>query len=141
MPPSNYNTMAGDNGVHITSFSGAMQDNETATGAWILVKFGTISGTSPTCNVQLQWSYDGTNWLNIGPVSGNATATGHTIAIVVYPANISQSSGSTPTTLTSGATQTLAINAPLPYRWRLSYTIGGTNPSFTITGAYVTYCS
>ena len=50
-----------------------------------------------------------------------------------------QTPGSTPANLTSGATQSVFINAPLPKTWRLVYTIGGTTPSFSITGTYVNY--
>lgn len=101
---------------------------------------GTVSGTSPTLSAQLQISPDsGTTWINYGAASGNVTATGDTILFTIYPTNISQAAGSSIANLTTGATQSVLLNAPLPRVWRLNYTIGGTSPSFTITGVYVNY--
>jgi len=129
----------GDTGAKTTTFNGATQVNYNALGAYITVAVGTVSGTSPTLSVQLQYSYDGgTNFINVGPASTALTASG-TITFIVYPTNVSQAAGSTPATLTTGATQTVAINAPLPRSWRLVYTIGGTTPSFTLTNAYASY--
>ena len=88
---------------------------------------------------QLQWSPDaGTTWVNLGGASTAITATGNSIAFLVGPTNFS-TAGATPAALTTGATQTVALNTTLPRTWRLNYTIGGTTPSFSITAAYVNY--
>ena len=138
---NNWNTTTGDTGTKTGSFTGATVTNYDARGAYITVLCGTVSGTSPTLVAQLQWSPDGagTNWLNIGPATTAITATGNTATIAVYPANLSQAAGGTPANLTTGATATTAINAPLPRTWRLNYTITGTTPSFAITAVYVNY--
>lgn len=137
---NNTNVTIGTTGAQTASFNMATQTNFNARGAYIYTIVGTVSGTSPTMTAQLQGSYDGgTTWVNIGPASTAITATGNTILFIVYPTNVSQAAGSTPATLTSGATQTVAINAPLPRTWRLAYTIGGTTPSFTFTNTYANY--
>jgi hypothetical protein len=136
---NNYNTTTGDTGTKTASFSGATQTNYNARGAYITVLCGTVSGTSPTLNAQLQWSPDaGTTWINIGSASGNATATGNTIVFQVGALNWSVA-GATPAALTTGGTVTVQLNALLPRTWRLNYTVGGTTPSFAITGVYVNY--
>ena len=137
---NNWNTTTGDTGAKTASFAGATVTNYDARGAYITVLCGTVSGTSPTLVAQLQWSPDaGTTWLNLGPATTAITTTGNTSTIAVYPANLSQTPGATPATLTTGATATTAINAPLPRTWRLNYTITGTTPSFAITAVYVNY--
>ena len=136
---NNWNTTTGDTGAKTATFNGATQTNYDARGVAILVVLGTVSGTTPTLNMQLQWSPDGGTWLNYGPPTGNLTTTGQTAAILVYPTNISQAAGATPANLATGAAVTLAVNAPLPRTWRLVYTIGGTTPSFAINGVLVSY--
>lgn len=137
---NNYNTTTGDTGAKTTTFSGATQTNYNQKSAFITVLCGTVSGTTPTLTAQLQWSPDaGTTWLAIGPASTAVTATGNTVSLLVGPNNWSQAAGATAANLTTGATQTVAINAPLPRTWRLTYVIGGTTPSFAITAVYVNY--
>lgn len=135
----NYNTTTGDVGAKTTTFNGATQTNFNARGATITVLCGTVTGTSPTLSARLQWSPDaGTTWYNISSTSSNVTATGDAIVFQVYPTNFSVA-GATPTDLTTGATQTVQLNTVLPRTWRVAYTIGGTTPSFTLTGVYVNY--
>lgn len=135
----NVNTTTLDTGAKTTSFAGVTVTNYDARGAYITLNIGTVTGTSPTLTAQLQWSPDGgTTWINLGPATASITATGlHTL--LVYPSNESQAAGATPANLTTGAAQTVAINAPLPRTWRLNYTIGGTTPSFTFTAVNVNY--
>lgn len=136
----NLNTTTGDTGAKTASFGGATQTNYTARGAYITLIIGTVTGTTPTMSYQLQWSPDGgTTWLTMGAASANITAGSQNHSLLIYPTNLSQAAGTTPVTLTTGATQTVAINAPLPRTWRLNYTIGGTTPSFTITSVQVNY--
>ena len=130
----------GDSGTKTATFNGATQTNFNALGAIVTVLLGTVSGTTPTLAPQMQWSPDGgTNWLAIGPAMANLTATSQTGAILFYPTNMSQAPGSAPANLTTGATQTLAINMALPRTWRILYTIGGTTPSFAISSVQVNY--
>jgi hypothetical protein len=122
-------TSLGDIGIKTSTFNGTTQSNPGFKNAFILIILGIVSGTTPTMNVQLQYSPDsGSHWINIGGASSNVTATGNTIAI---------SLGSVFTT--SGATQTLFISGQLVKTWRLVYTIGGTTPSFTIASSLVSY--
>jgi hypothetical protein len=135
----NLNTTTGDTGAKTTTFAGATQTNFNHAGAVITILLGTVSGTSPTLSAQLQWSPDaGTTWLNLGAALANLTASSQTGTIMAYPSNIS-TAGATPAALTTGATQTLQLNTPLPRTWRLNYTIGGTTPSFTISSVQVNY--
>lgn len=136
----NWRTTTGDTGAKVATFNGATQTNFDAVGAWILIQLGTVSGTTPTLSVQLQVSFDaGTNWLALGPVLANLTASSQTGAIYVYPANVSQAVGATPANMTIGATVSNFLNLSLPRTWRLQYTIGGTTPSFAITAVHVNY--
>lgn len=133
-------TTTGDTGTKTTSFNGATQTNSNASGAFITALLGTVSGTSPTLTVQLQWSPDaGTTWHALGPASATATATGQSISVLIYHTNLSQAAGTTPVNLTTGATVTLALNAPLPSTWRLAYVIAGTSPSFALSSVQVNY--
>jgi hypothetical protein len=136
---NNANVTVGDTGAKTATFFGATQTNYNARGAKIFVLCGNVTGTTPTLTAQLQISPDGgTTWLNFGPASTAITTTGNTILIDVYPANETVA-GATPAALTTGATQTVQINAALPRTWRISYVIGGTTPSFTLTNAYAAY--
>ena len=136
---NNLNTTTGDSGTQTATFNGATQTNYNARGAMITILLGTVSGTTPTLAAQLQWSPDGgTTWLNIGSALANLTASNQTGTIWAYPTNIS-TAGASPAALTTGATQTLQLNAPLPRTWRIAYTIGGTTPSFAISSVQVNY--
>ena len=108
----NWRTTTGDTGAKTVTFNGATQTNFDSRGAWITIQLGTVSGTTPTLSCQLQYSFDaGTTWLNFGAALANLTTSNQTGLIIVYPANISQAAGTTPATLTSGATVMMAINA------------------------------
>lgn len=135
----NWRTTTGDTGAKTVTFSGASQINYETRGAMIVILLGTVSGTTPTLSAQLQVSFDGVTWINIGPALANLTTTAQTGMIYVYPANISQAAGTTPANLTNGATVSMFLNFSLPRNWRLSYTIGGTTPSFAITSVNVSY--
>lgn len=137
----NYDTKTGDTGTKTATFNGLQQTNLWNKGAYILAKFGTVSGANPTCNIRIQYSYDnGSNWLNIDGATDNITASNQTALILVYPTSSQSTPGSNPSGLTTGATQTLVLNAPLPRTWRVTYTIGGTNPSFALSDTFISYC-
>ena len=136
----NFDTTAADTGAKTATFNGATQINYNARGAIIVINIGTVTGTAPTLTPQLQWSPDGgANWLTFGPAMTAITATGN-YALVIYPTNLSQSAGATPTNLAVGANGTVTeINAPLSRTWRILYTIGGATPSFTIGAVWISY--
>lgn len=129
----NWETVTGDNGVKTATFNGAPQVNPGSRGAYILIRLGTVSGTTPTLSCQLQMSPNGgQNWLNIGAALANLTATNNTGLIVVNPSLL--------TGLTSsGTTAILLVAAPMPRTWRIVFTINGTTPSFAIAGVNVSY--
>jgi hypothetical protein len=126
------NGSVADTGTKTSSFAGATQQTPAgARGVLIDLLLGTVSGTTPTLSVIFQWSPDGgTTWRNYSNATTNLTATGQALIFGVYPGV---------SALTTGATITVALNQPLPKTWRLSYTIGGTTPSFAISSVNVTY--
>ncbi len=68
------------------------------------------SGTTPTLDVDVEDTFDGTNWNKVTDVNAaNITTTGRTVKRI----NL--------------------IDNPCTNRLRLNYTIGGTTPSFTFT--------
>jgi hypothetical protein len=135
----NWETFTGDTGAKTVTVAGATQTNYNARGAFIVVRVSGVSGTSPVMTISLQFSPDGgANWYGFGAASGTLTAVGQ-LAIMIYPTNISQTAGATPTNETTTAAQTLFINAPLPRTWRMVFGVGGTTPSFTITNVAVSY--
>jgi len=136
-----WRTTTGDTGAKTATFNGATQTNFDSRGAYITIRLGTVSGSTPTLNFTLAFSPDnGTTWVSLGPASGNLTASSQIGMLVVYPTNSSQAAGATPANLGSGANIATFLNLPLPRTWRLVYTIGGTTPSFTITAVDVNYC-
>ena len=137
---NNVNTTTGDTGAKTATFNGATQTNFNARGAYITCLCSTVSGTTPTMNLQLQWSPDaGTTWLNYGAATTNITTTGNTASFLVYPTQFNDPKTTTIAAITIGATASKYINGVLPRTWRIVYTIGGTTPSFTITATYVNY--
>lgn len=130
---SDYSTLGaalttGDSGAKIATGNGANITNTTAKGVQVNILVGTVSGTTPTAVFKLQGSVDGgTNFFDIpGAVTASIVATGN-YGITVYP-GIAVLAGTT----TSGTTAT--ANGVMPGTWRVVWTIGGTTPSFTITG-------
>lgn len=137
----NLNTVTGDTPtVTGSGANGAAQINYNARGAIITAVLGTVSGSSPTLTMQLQWSPDGgTTWLNYGPSTGAvAVTTGNTVAIIAYPTNLA-TAGAAPAAFTLGATGSLTLNAPLPRTWRATYAGGGGSPSIAISSVQVNY--
>lgn len=127
---NNFDTTTGDTGVKNASGNGATQTNFNARVAFITVLAGAVVGAG-ILSFQFQWSIDGgTTWLSAGTASGNITASGQTACFVVG-AGIAAA----PTT---GATQTVAVQMPLPRTWRMTWTlVSGT--SVVITAVYVNY--
>jgi len=104
-----------------TSGASSDQTNFNARGIIVFVKVTAVSGTSPTLDVAVQAKDPTTGYykdiLRIPQFTTTGTLTG-----VLYP----------------GATDAAALfeaenNVPLPRKWRIGYTIGGTNPSFTFS--------
>jgi hypothetical protein len=132
--PTNTNVVTGDAPTLITTApsNGATQSNSNYRGALITALLGTVSGTTPTLSMQLQWSPDGgTTWINYGAATAAITiVTGNTVSVMVYPVTWS--------TFTSGAGD-VQIAAPLPKTWRMVYTGGGVTFSIAIASVQVNY--
>lgn len=127
----NNNFTTTDNGAKTASFSGSTQTNYNARGALVTLLLGTVTGTSPTLVMQLQWSPDsGTTWITLGAATTALTASNQSATIVIYPGAAST---------VTGSNQTTVVNSPLPRTWRVNITIGGTTPSFQINGIAVAY--
>lgn len=134
----NYNTTTGDTPtiVSATTTNGATQTNYNARGAIITAILGTVSGTTPAIQMQLQWSPDaGTTWLTYGTATTSLTvATGNTLAIAIYPTTI------TATLLgTTNSSDNTQVNAPLPRTWRMTYITTGIGISIAVASVNVNY--
>jgi hypothetical protein len=107
--------------------NGATATNFDSTGAFIFVNVTAVSGTTPTLVAKVQHSFDGTTFTDLDATNA-ATAsitTAGLYVIKVFPGIPTVAAGS--------------CNSPLPRTWRLTWTIGGTTPSFTFssTAAYI----
>lgn len=137
---NNINATTGDTGAKTATFNGTTNQNWNHAGGLIVTIVSAVSGTTPTLTTQLQWSPDGgTTFFNYGPATTGLTTSAGQIGIFVYPTQFEIATSTTLAALTTGLTNTLMINAPLPRHWRLVYTIGGTSPSYTLTNTYVNY--
>lgn len=135
------NALLGDSATIGTgATNGSLQTNTNYRGAIITAILGTVTGTSPTLTMQLQWSPDnGITWLNYGSSTGQISViTGNTVTIFVYPTN-STVAGSSPSAFTIGSTGSVILNAPLPRTWRIVYTGAGTTPVIPLSSVYVNY--
>ena len=99
----------------------------------ISINVSAVSGTTPTCVFKIQGSADGgSTWIDIpGATTASITATG-VYGIMIYP-GIAIVAGVATTGTTAQTSSTL------PRLYRLTWTIGGTTPSFNITAANVSY--
>ena len=115
---NNFVTTADSSAARTATVAGATVTNYNASGAVITINVTVASGTTPTLVAKLQYSPDGTTWIDYTakPVTATISATGQT-TLVVYP----------------GVTEVAnsAVSLPLPRTLRMHYTIGGTTPSFT----------
>lgn len=70
----------------------------------LLLDVTAASGTTPTLDVTVEWSHDGTTWVAAGDAFAQVTGTGAALLVA-------------------------DVKAP---RVRLAYTVAGTTPSFTL---------
>ena len=115
---NNFVTTADSSAARTSTVAGATVTNFNAKGAVITINVTAVSGTSPTLVAKLQYSPDGTTWIDYTnkPVTATISATGQT-TLIVCP----------------GVTEVVnsAVSLPLPRTVRMYYTIGGTTPSLT----------
>lgn len=105
----------------------------------IHLKTGTGTGTSPTLDMVLQHTPDnGTTWLNAPIRSAQQTTTGlDTMFIFRTQLGENEVALNQAAAATGG---TLAKNfIPTSQSWRLTFTIGGTNPSYATIDAWLSY--
>jgi len=108
-------------GTRTVSGNSADQVNYNARGAILILRVTAVSGTSPTLDVFVEAKDPASGVYDRIARFTQMTAAGWR-DLVVYP----------------GATDVQGYVAdqndvPLPRTWRISYTIGGTNPSFTFS--------
>lgn len=123
---NNYTLNLDTSSARTTSANGTTGINYNARGARFVTNVTAVSGTTPTLVVRLQYSYDGTNFVDYDTTNAQTvsiTANGQYV-FDVYPG------------LTTAANS--AKNGILPRTYRLAWTIGGTTPSFTFA-TYVHY--
>lgn len=112
-------------GAKTATFNTDSFTNDYGSGGVFTVIASAASGTTPTLSLKPQFSPDGgTTWVDIDATNGispNLTAAGSQ-SVWIFP-------GAT------GAAASVA-NRFLPRLLRVVVTIGGTTPSFTITGIY-----
>lgn len=105
-------------------------------GLWVNVAAGT--GTTPTCDISLQHTPDGgTTWL-IAPIRLVQVTTAASTQRATFKIRLGENEAATQgaTAATGG---TLAANfVPSSMSWRLTATIGGTNPSYATIDAWLT---
>lgn len=116
---SNYTLALDTSSARTASANGTTGTNHNFRGAEFFVNVTAVSGTTPTMTVQLQESYNGTNFRDVDTTNAQtASITANGIyKFVVYPG------------VTTAANA--ALNSILPRTFRLAWTIGGTTPSFT----------
>lgn len=112
-------------GAKTASFNTDLFINNYNEGGSFSVVVSAASGTTPTLSIKPQWSPDGgTTWVDLDATNGvtaNLTAAG-TASVHVGPSLV--------------GVVNVCANRPLPRFLRVACTIGGTTPSFTITGIY-----
>ena len=98
----------------------------------IVLRFTAVTGTSPTCDAQLQTSFDaGTTYINLPIRSTQVTAAGLIYWVFKLGLGGNEVALESPAAATGG---TLAKNCIFdPTKMKVNFTIGGTNPSFTVT--------
>lgn len=113
----------------------AVRGCEGASEIAVLMKFGTITGTSPTLDVKIQTSYDdGTSWFDLAAsaqIVGTDDDKEFVVRTVARDADGGQDVASEVVdgTLAAGTAKTL----PLGDRFRLKWDIGGTGtPTFPV---------
>lgn len=119
---NNNNAVAVDlSSARTSTGTGVTATNYNHAGAFIYYNVTAFSGTTPTLVFKVQYSVDGTNFVDLDATNAaSASITGVASGVIkVYPGIPTVAAGS--------------CNSPLPRVWRLAWTIGGTTPSFTFT--------
>lgn len=116
---NNYILNLDTSAARTTTATGTTGTNHNASGARFVVNVTAVSGTTPTLAVRLQYSYDGTSFIDYDTTNSQTasiTAAGQ-YAFDVYHGLVTAANS--------------AKNGVLPRTFRLAWTIGGTTPSFT----------
>lgn len=104
----------------------------------VIINATTVTGTSPTCDSQLSTSVDGgTTYITLPLRSTQITAAGKSVMVFKLGLGGNEVALESTAAATGG---TLAKNCIFdPKYMKLTHTIGGTNPSFTIVvyGAFL----
>lgn len=95
----------------VTTNSAAFPVGNPADQVTLFTRVTAASGTTPTLNVKLQESPDGTNWYDVGVASTNLTGVSTQRFVATY--------------------QSSNVGGLSAIQYRVVATIGGTTPSFT----------
>lgn len=99
------------------------------------VKCSAASGTSPTLDVSFETSPDGgTTWFIIGKMAQRSAAGQWRWKVSFKPVN---EAGAESVMAATGSA--VVLNTPIGKHLRAVYTIGGTNPSFTLSVYFIGY--
>jgi len=128
-----------DAAAHTATFNSEAVDLSGCDFFGLYLDVGTVSGTSPTCNIKVQSSFDGgSNWVDFYP-DDLTTSTQATIAeITTTSADTGAMFARYMPSLKPGRNPgvTGADEQPVPVV-RFVFTIAGTSPSFTFTRAHL----
>lgn len=100
---------------------------------------GTVSGTSPTCDFSIATTLDdGTTDLVCFRCTQTTTTANHDLKVMFGPAASSDTDqwSVTATTAAAATGGILALPHPITDKIKITWTIGGTNPSYAITGVW-----
>lgn len=116
--------------AYTTTTTTAVFDIGIADSYHILINHTAVTGTSPTADIQLKTSIDGgTTYIGLPIRSTQVTAAGQTHFVFKLGLGESDAALESPSAATGG---TLAKNCIFDPRYmKLTFTIGGTNPSVT----------
>lgn len=107
------NTLVASSARTATGNSGAIAVGSGAANLELELEVSAVSGTSPTMTLSIQWSDDGTN----------------------FGSNDGSADGFAQVTATGNVVKSIPVRAPY---MQLTWTIGGTSPSFTFSVVDVT---
>jgi hypothetical protein len=117
----NSNVTVDSSSARTASGNGANGTNHNGRGMQFFLNVTAVSGTTPTMTVRLQYSFDGTTYMDADTTNLQTASISTTglYRLMVYPG------------VTTVAN--LSKNDCLPRNWRAAWTIAGTTPSFTFT--------
>jgi hypothetical protein len=114
---------------------GQLQINPGCRGILVKVITGTVSGTTPTLQVQMQEQSISTDGFSTAYATTSATtiASNNIMRMLIYPGL------STNNVMSAGGASNIVFNGVCPRQFRLVYIPGGTTPSIQLAHVYLEY--